>query len=74
MKHYLVFLNDCQFSQIEADDFEYVEVKKELWFMNDKEVVAFFNTNQIIGFKKMDNPPDEAPIFPDRYAEEKHEH
>lgn len=28
MNYYLVFLNDCQFSQIEADNFEYDEVKK----------------------------------------------
>jgi hypothetical protein len=62
MANYLVFLTDCQFSKIEADDFEYSEENNSLWFKKDKYNIAFFNTQQILGFKKVEEP-DEVPIF-----------
>lgn len=62
MAYYLVFLTDCRFSKIEADDFEYSEENNSLWFKKDNKNIAFFNTQQILGFKEVEEP-DEVPIF-----------
>lgn len=62
MANYLVFLTDCQFSHIEADDFELSAENNTLWFKKGSKNIAFFNTQQILGFKKVEEP-DEVPIF-----------